>query len=321
MTGKQGLEQDLLQRRGAVLLINLLSRRGRRLGTRAQDLLERNGFRFSQVHLVTTPEQLPIAIEQALAARPALLIVGGGDGTISHIAGRLAYQNTVLGVLPCGTTNNFARNLGIPVGLAAVDVIANGTVADIDLGNACGSYFANVAGIGLSADVAARVSPKRKLRLGRTAYMLTGLHRLSSHRSFTADLELDGEWVRLQTHQVFVANGAFHGATLIGHDVTIRDAKLEAFWFGSAGRVGFIRDLGLFMLARGRTRRRLNFRAATRVRIVTEPPLPVELDGELAGVTPLEISVAAGALRILVPQAFSDGYHAREARAPGRTKL
>jgi YegS/Rv2252/BmrU family lipid kinase len=303
---KQDLEQDIRQRRSAVLLINLLSRRGRRLGPRAQNLLERNGFSFSQVHLVTTREQLPKAIEQALAARPTLLIVGGGDGTVSHIAARLAYQDTVLGLLPFGTTNNFARNLGIPAGLAAVNVIANGKVADIDLGKAGSSYFANVAGIGLSADVAAGVSLERKLRLGRTAYMLTGLRRLWSHRSFTADVEVDGESVRLYTHQVVVANGAFHGGTLIGHDVTIDDERLEAFWFGSAGRLGFIRDLGLFMFARGRTRRRLNFRSATIVRIVTEPQVPVELDGELAGATPVEISMAAEALKIMVPLGFQD---------------
>lgn len=306
MRAKGELEHEIQRDRHAVLLINQLSKHGRRLGGRAQDLLESNGFTFSQVHLVSDRHGVESAIEQALAARPALLIVGSGDGTLSKVAARLAYQDTVLGVLPFGTTNNFARSLRIPAGLAAVHTIINGKVADIDLGKAGNSYFANVAGIGLSADVAASVSPSLKRRFGRTAYVLSGLRLLGSHRAFTAHLEIDGEPVDVRTHQVVVANGAFHGGTPIGHDVTIDDRQLAAFWLGSAGRLRFVANLGLFILARGRTWRRTTVHAAARVRVTTDPPLPVELDGEPAGMTPVEISVAEEALKIMVPQSFQD---------------
>lgn len=306
MRSKAEIEHEIQHDRQAVLLINLLSRRGRRFGVKARELLERSGFTFSQVHMVSAREDLVPAIEQALAARPALLIVGSGDGTVSRIAARLAYQDTVLGVLPFGTTNNFARNLGIPAGLASVDTIINGKVADIDLGKAGDNYFANIAGIGLSADVAASVSPTLKRRLGRTAYILSGLRRLVNHRAFIANLEVDGQPVDVRTHQVVLANGAFHGGTLIGHDVTIDDRHLAVFWLGNAGRLGFMVDLGLFILVRGRTRKRTTVQAAVRVRVTTDPPLPVELDGEPAGMTPLEISVADEALKIMVPQTFHD---------------
>ena len=193
MRSKAELEHEIQRGWQAVLLINLLSRSVRRLGVTARELLERNGFTFSEVHMVSAREDLAPAIQHALAARPALLIVGSGDGTVSDIAVRLAYQDTVLGVLPFGTTNNFDRNLGIPAGLAAVGTIVNGKVADIDLGQAGDDYFANVAGIGLSAEVAASVSPTLKRRLGRTAYILSGLRRLVDHRAFTANLEVDGQ--------------------------------------------------------------------------------------------------------------------------------
>lgn len=306
MRSKAELEHEIRRNRHAVLLINQLSRRGRQLGAQARDRLEYNGFTFSQVHMVNSRDHLASAIEEALAARPTFLIVGSGDGTVSQIAARLAYRDTVLGVLPFGTTNNFARNLGIPTGLAAIDTLSNGKVVDIDLGQAGDAHFANVAGIGLSADVAASVSPVLKRRLGRTAYVMSGLWRLLGHRAFTANLEVDGRSVDIHTHQVVVANGAFHGGTLIGHDVTIDDRQLAAFWLGNAGRLGFIADLGLFILARGRTRKRTNVQAAARVRITTVPPLPVELDGELAGMTPVEISVAEEALKIMVPRSFQD---------------
>lgn len=303
---KQDLEREIREDRHAVLLINLLSRRGRRLGERARIALERGGFTFTHAHLVSDPDGLHAAIEEALAARPALLIVGSGDGTVSRIAARLAYRDTVLAVLPLGTTNNFARNLGIPPGLAAVDTILTGRVADIDLGQAGGNYFANVAGIGLSADVAQSVSSTLKRRLGRAAYIVSGLRRLIEHRAFTADLHLDGRRRTVRTHQVVVANGAFHGGTLIGHDVTIDDRRLAAFWLGNVGRLGFLTDLGRFILARGRPWKRTRITAATRVRATTDPPLPVELDGELAGMTPMEFCVAAEALKIMVPTSFRD---------------
>ncbi|CAA9385127.1 MAG: hypothetical protein AVDCRST_MAG75-1233 [uncultured Propionibacteriaceae bacterium] len=306
MRSKQELEQDIRQQRSAVLLINMLSRRGRHLGVRAQKMLEGKGFTFSQVHMVTNRKQLAEATEQALAAHPALLIVGSGDGTVSHIAARLAYQDTVLGLLPFGTTNNFARNLGIPPGLAAVNVIATGKVADVDLGQAGDRYFANVVGIGLSAEVAAQVSPDLKRMLGRTAYVLTGLQRLLKHQPFAADLEMDGEKVRIHTHQVVIANGAFHGGTLIGHDVSIDDSELAAFWLGDSRRSGFIRDVALFMLARGRRSGHRNFRSAASVLVATEPELPIEVDGELRGTTPVLISVAPEALKIMVPPSFED---------------
>ena len=65
-------------------------------------------------------------------------------------------------------------------------------------------------------------------------------------------------------------------------------------------------DLALFIFARGRTRKRTNVQAAGRVRVTTDPPLPVELNGELAGMTPVEISVEDEALKIMVPQSFDD---------------
>lgn len=304
MRSKLELEHEIDRDRHAVLLINRLSRRGRQLGAQARHRLECNGFTFSQVHMVDSRDDLAPAIEEALAARPALLIVGSGDGTVSRVAALLAYQDTVLGVLPFGTTNNFARNLGIPAGLAAIDTLIHGKVAHIDLGQAGDAYFANVAGIGLSADVAGSVSPTLKRCLGRSAYVLSGLWRLLGHRAFTANLEVDGQRVDVRTHQVVVANGAFHGGTLIGHDVTIDDRRLAAFWLGKRGRLSFLVDLGLFILVPGRTREPTRVQAAAQVLVTTYPPLPVELDGELAGMTPLHFSVAEEALKIMVPQSF-----------------
>ena len=308
MSSKRELEQLIREQRRAVLLVNMLSRRGRRLGNRARLLFEAEGWTFSDVFMIGRKGDLAGAIQRALDSRPTLLVVGSGDGTLSRIAALLAYQDTVLGVLPFGTTNNFARGLGIPLALdGAVDAIVRGKVADVDLGLIGDRYFANMVGIGISADIAAAVSPQLKRRLGRLAYAVTGMSQLFRHRAFTASIESDGQSLQLRTRQVVIANGAFHAGTPIGGDVTIDDRLLAVFWFGNSNRGRLVGDVVAFILRRGRARRRTNVRLTDRARIVTDRQLEVELDGELVGTTPMEISIAPQALKVMVPRALVDG--------------
>ncbi len=272
MRSKQELERSIRAHRRAVLVVNTLSRRGHRVAGQAAELLQGRGLALTEVFLVKTPGDLAGVIKAAVAAGPELVVVGGGDGTVSRVAGALAYQDTVLGLLPLGTTNNFARNVGIPSDLpSAVEVIVNGKVADVDLGRAGDRLFTNVAGIGLSADVAAAVSPKVKHVLGRTAYTLSGAAELRRHQAFTADVQTETTSLRVRTRQLVVANGGFHGGTRIGDDVVLDDRKLGLFWLGNASRTRFIVDLGMFILAPGRISRGPRFLSCARVSISTDP--------------------------------------------------
>ncbi len=307
MRSKQELERSIRAHRRAVLVVNTLSRRGHRVAGQAAELLQGRGLALTEVFLVKTPGDLAGVIKAAVAAGPELVVVGGGDGTVSRVAGALAYQDTVLGLLPLGTTNNFARNVGIPSDLpSAVEVIVNGKVADVDLGRAGDRLFTNVAGIGLSADVAAAVSPKVKHVLGRTAYTLSGAAELRRHQAFTADVQTETTSLRVRTRQLVVANGGFHGGTRIGDDVVLDDRKLGLFWLGNASRTRFIVDLGMFILAPGRISRGPRFLSCARVSISTDPALTVELDGELGPRTPISLSVAPEALKIMAPPSFRD---------------
>ncbi|WP_144662960.1 diacylglycerol kinase family protein [Paenarthrobacter nicotinovorans] len=304
MQPKQQLEEHIRRHRRAVLLVNTASRRAGRFADRARSLLEDRGMAFDRVLEVSDGRQLGAVLAQALALEPALLIVGGGDGTLSRCAAALAYRHTVLGILPLGTTNNFARSMGIPLDLtAAVEVITTGKVADVDLGMANGRYFANVAGVGLSALVAGGTGPGMKRCLGRLAYMVTGLRILARHRPFSAWLDSESAVTPLTTHQLVIANGGFHGGSPI-RGAGIDDRLLAVFGLGGRRRAGFLVELGLFVL--GFHRPATGFLLINRLRIETERPVPVELDGELAGTTPLLVEVAAEALKIMVLPSFPD---------------
>lgn len=158
MRTKDNLSAAIRQNRRAALVVNTRSRRGRRLYPAVRVQLQAAGFDLLGSFPAGLAGGLDACLTAALELQPDLLIVGGGDGTICEAARRSAYQDMALGILPLGTTNNFARTLGIPLQLpAAIGVLATGKVADVDLGLAGETIFANLVSTGLSAQVAATV--------------------------------------------------------------------------------------------------------------------------------------------------------------------
>ena len=148
---KQDLEERIRRERLAVLVVNCRSRRASKLRPRAEALIRSRGFTITRTFAVTDPSTLDDVLREAMAEQPPLLVLGSGDGTVASVVDHLAGTNTVLGYLPMGTTNNLARSLGLPMQLRrSVALLETGIVADIDLGLADGDYFANMASIGVS---------------------------------------------------------------------------------------------------------------------------------------------------------------------------
>ena len=168
MRSKPSLSAAIRQDRRAALVVNTRLRRGRRLYPAILTRLREAGFDLWDPSQPAGVVGLGASLAAAMDLQPDLLIVGGGDGSISEAARRLAYRDMALGILPLGTTNNFARTLGIPLKLAlAIDVLAVGKVADVDLGQAGDAIFANLVSAGLSARVAASVPHQLKRVAGR----------------------------------------------------------------------------------------------------------------------------------------------------------
>jgi len=312
MRSKSELTSAIRQHSRAVLVVNIRSRRAAKAHPRLTGLLTAAGLRLIADLPVTDPATLPEVLERALALSPDLLIFGGGDGSVATAVDFLAYRDVALGVLPLGTTNNFARSLGLPLTVdGAVRTIATGKVADVDLGRVSGAagedLFANLVSLGLSVEVAHRTPHVLKRRIGRAAYALTGLRVLPRHRPFLATVTTAAGTQTFWTHQLNIANGRFHAGRAIARDASIDDRQLVIYRLGNQLR----RRLSTAMLAqmlRG-TRRDLvstPFLVASEVLIRTDPVIGVDVDGEVRGTTPVTISTAAEALRVLVPRTFVD---------------
>lgn len=292
-----------MEPRSAALVVNPRSRRGAGLLDDAPARFAAAGLRLVAVH--RAGDDPVAAVDAAIAEASDVVVVAGGDGTVSTAVGRFAHSAAVLGIVPTGTTNNFARSLGLPMDPdAALEVVARGVVTDVDLGLAGDQHFANVATVGISVDVAHHVPAGLKRVLGRGAYALTGLAALLRHRSIVAHLETEHGVLAYRTHQLVVANGRFHAGMLLGEGIDPDDDRLIVFHLGDRRRIELLRSLLLMALGRPRTLTRDTAADVRRARLITVPPQDVELDGEIRARTPLELRIDLEALRVVVPRAL-----------------
>lgn len=290
-----------MQFHSAAMIINAKSRRGQDLFEQACKLMK--GLPFPvDAHAVTDPEELVPTLKKALEAKPELVILGGGDGTVSGLVDYLTGTGAALAVLPLGTANSFARTLGIPLDIAgAVDVIAKGELRRIDLGMIDNDYFANCAAMGISPQIAENVPPKLKRWFARAGYLAWAAYEFSRFHPFTLIVGEGAEAKRLRVVEVRIANGPYHGGTEMVDEASVDSGeivvqavqgharrRLLANWFNSVLR----RD--------ARHEDTISFSGKS-LRIATEPPLPVSIDGEVLAHTPVTARIAPGIIDVMVP--------------------
>lgn len=293
--------------RSAAVVINAGARLGSAAPALAVDTLQAAGLPIETVHHVLSGAELAGTLDRVVADGHDLVVVGGGDGTVSFAAGRLAGTKIVLGILPLGTANDLARTLEIPSDLAGACVaLAGGKVVDIDMGRANGQPFLNVASVGLSVGVTETLSPRLKRYFGPLAYGIAAVRAYSRHKPFRARLEFpDGDHDTLELEnllQVAVGNGRHYGGgNAVSPTAGIDDHTLDLYAIPGAPlrehfRIARMLKDGSFVERNG-----VYHLTCQRVRLVTEPPMPVNLDGEIATATPADFTIERNAVHVVVP--------------------
>ncbi|GAA3270692.1 hypothetical protein GCM10020258_44790 [Sphingomonas yabuuchiae] len=195
------------------MVVNAKSRRGQALFQRACAAMSDLPYKVD-ARAVEDPKDLEPTVRELLAAKPDLLILGGGDGTISGLVDLMVGHDVMLGVLPLGTANSFARSLGIPLTIeGAVDVIRTGRPRRIDLGMIDNDYYANCAAMGISPKIAETVPHGLKRVGGRLGYLAWAAYQFLRFRPFTLIVEQNGKRERLRVVEVRISNGPYHGGT------------------------------------------------------------------------------------------------------------
>ncbi|UYM07349.1 lipid kinase [Solicola gregarius] len=297
------------------LVVNAASRTGSEAYDEAHRRLSELGVAPDVAYPVRDPARLGDVLDSVTADGCDLVVVGGGDGTLSTAIDHLARHDMALGVLPLGTANDLARTLQVPAEIgAACETIANGKLVDIDVGGMGDQTFCNVASIGLAVGVTRALTPGLKRRLGPLAYPVATMRAYRQHRPFTTYLDFpdgDHESIRVDdTIAVAIGNGRYYGGgNVISPDSGIDDHSLDVYVIprGTAReRIGVVRRVrdGSFV-----DHDHVIHVTTARIRLRADPEQPINLDGEVVASTPQEFVVHRNALDVLVPEDSTAAAH------------
>jgi diacylglycerol kinase (ATP) len=240
-------------------------------------------------------------MKQVVARKPSMVIIAGGDGTVSDAVDYLANTTIELAVIPLGTTNNFARSLGISLTTdGAINSIVTGTPRRVDLGSVNGDLFSNIASVGLSAEVAGAVTHKLKQRYGRLAYGLVGLRLLLNHKPFhvTVTSANSGLSLTIQTHQLIIANGRYHAGKEIASDAALDTRELVVFKLGGPSRLSLLWHSIDFYLGKKRSVSHTAYLLAKDIRLESDREVSIELDGEVKDTTPARVTIKPAVIMV-----------------------
>jgi len=285
----------------ALLLRNPGARRGQESIAPVIDRLERGGLNVT----IETFEALPEIARDIvrLRNRADLVIVCGGDGSISSAALAAMESGLPLGIIPMGTANDLARTLDIPMDLpAAADVIARRKTRAIDVGTVNGHAFFNVASIGLSSDLAQRLDPDLKRRFGRLGYALAALRVLSRAARFRATITEKGTASDVETFQIAVGNGRHYGGgNVIEENARIDDGHLDLYSLEMRNLWKLALMLRSFRSGAHGAWQEVRTARCVEFDIVTKKPMPINTDGEIVTATPGHFKVHPKAISIFAP--------------------
>jgi YegS/Rv2252/BmrU family lipid kinase len=290
------------------VLINAHSRRGKALFQPAVAALRAAGIPVAQAIALKHQQDMARLLRREIDSGTRMVIVGGGDGTLSACADLLVHTKIAMGVLPMGTGNTFARSIGIPLNLEeAATVLAAGHIEAIDVGRCNQQIFLNSVSLGLSVEIAGALDKRIKRRLSLLAWPYVGGRVLWTHRPLHLKV-LDGEDVhRLRTHQLLVVNGRYvAGPITASPDASVQDNELDVFALGGAHRANLAKITFLWLRGRHMEARDAKYFTTRKLRIESlRQPYKANVDGEINEQTPLDIEVLPRALRVVVPHGFA----------------
>ena len=244
-----------------------------------------------------------------------LLVVVGGDGSVNEVVNGLAGlgRQPEVAVVPRGTGWDFSRTFGIPRKIDdAVQIALQGDVRTIDLGRAsyrawdgsdATAWFANVASAGMSGAIAKRANETTKALGGKASYLWATFAVFSGWEATEIEVAVDGERRAGPMFDVVVANGRFFGGGLeICPEAEPDDGLFDVLTIGDVTKRDLVQTMPRMYRGTHLPHPKAELLRGSSVTVKSETPLPIELDGEQPGTTPVTFEVAAGALRLRVPR-------------------
>lgn len=277
---------------------------------RAAQVLDEHGWSVDLIETERVGDATRLAREAAAEGCEAVIAVGG-DGTMNEVANGIVNSSTALGVLPLGTANVWAKEMGLPLGdtVTAARLLAEAEVRWIDVGEVRGPglaprIFVLWSGVGLDARITHDVEPQRELkrRFGALMFWWVGIRDAWSYRGQGATLQFGTNRMRKRVILVLTANAQLYGGIVrVAPDARLNDGLLDLLVFKGAGVWATAWHLVRVLLGLHLKDPQVEDYRVSCVSIEAKN-LPVHVDGEPIGFAPVEISLRPLALRVLVPK-------------------
>ena len=241
------------------------------------------------------------------------MVAVGGDGTVNEVAsGIVGIGGVELAVIPRGTGVDFVRTYGIPGKLdAAIEVAVRGATREIDAGRvgyrawsgeAAEGWFVNAAGVGMSGAVAKRTNESSKALGGKVSYLWSTLAVFARWRNTEVRVSVDDEIREGRMHEVVVANGRYlGGGMMLTPEAEPDDGLFDVLLIGDITKADLVRTLPKIYRGTHLPHPKAELLRGRTVSVDADVPLPIQLDGEQPGTTPVRFEVVPKALRLRVP--------------------
>jgi len=258
------------------------------------------------IRVTSHPGEAEVIARQAVEEGFSRIVAAGGDGTVNQVANGIAGSNAALGLLPLGTVNVLAMELGLPsTDLERCWEIIRGThIRLVDLASANKKHFVQLAGVGLDAQVVKETSLALKRSFGPLSYLISAA-QIAARQPPKLSIQSEDSPVD-EGSFVLIGNGRLYGGPFpfFKHAV-INDGLLDVVVFKRLGYLEIVKYLQDVVFSSDIRAPEIEYFQSRRIRITSEQDVPVEVDGELAGNCPVDFRIKKKALRVLAPAVTS----------------
>jgi diacylglycerol kinase (ATP) len=246
-------------------------------------------------------EDMRVTAEAALSGRFAAIVAAGGDGTVHDVASGLLGSSIPLGIIPTGTANVFAREAGLPSSPEGVaNMLLHGKVRTIPVGQINGRPFLFVVGVGFDAEAVRYFEAEGTRQLGQFGLVGPVARALLSYRGSTLRVTTDhgrqtAEWIIVTRAQRYA------GGLLLSREAGVTQTRFHVVRFGGHGPLVRLRQLSALACGLIRYDPDVTIEAAAWVRVEGEESTPIQVDGEMLGALPVDISLHTERLPLIFP--------------------
>ncbi|GIW48687.1 MAG: lipid kinase [Caloramator sp.] len=245
-----------------------------------KNICERNGIHYS-IEFTNYPENA-VEIANKNISKFERIIAVGGDGTLNEVLNGIIDSNVALGVLPCGTGNDFARTIYKTMDIDKIlEVLIKSDYKKCDVGKCFNKYFINIASVGLDAEIAHKVQRGKKIFRGKTSYLYHLINTLIQYKNKQFKIQIDNTNIESETVLTTISNGKYYGGGIMPTpDSDIFDGKFDICHIRKINKIKIPFLLNKYIKGNHKDFSEVSFYKGKRVKIESEDLFAVNLDGE-----------------------------------------